>query len=167
MFEKGNDYLVFIKRKNDTNWRTVACIISNELGVSSEVVDISSGCGGNVSDHFNGKTTFTIDANGLAISDNLQPSQVSHEILFALASSGEPFAIKIAKVGSLYVREGVVTIVDYRENQTVNEFFGFSVTFRAKGRINGGFLKFLADTNGSFIVTSDDKKIVVDVRNGN
>jgi len=165
MFERGNDYLVFIKRDSDEDWRTIACVVSNELGISSDIIETSSGCDGDWGNHINGKKIFSVDINGVAISKDLNPSQISHEILFDLAVSGDPFNIKIAKVGSLYIREGRVTITDYRENQTVWQPFSFSATLRGKGRIAGRFLKYLAESvGGKLVTTGEDKLIVVNTR---
>lgn len=163
MIENGSEYFVFIKRSSDTNWMTVACLTTNDLQVQSDVIETSSGCDGDWANHRNTKRSFTISASGYAISDSLEESQVSHEVLFKLSVTGEPFNIKIAKLGSLYVRQGVVTITDYNENQTMNQAFSFNVTFRGKGKINGGFYKYLADTFGKYIVPSTGEKIVVEV----
>lgn len=161
MFEIGNDYLVFIKRTIDTDWRVVACIVSNELGISSEVIETSSGCEGNWGNHVNGKKTFSVDINGVAISNDLKPSSISHEILYELAVSGEAFSVRVAKVGDLYVREGRVTITDYRENQTAWQPFSFSATLKGKGKIQGRFFKYLADNIARYITPENEDKIIV------
>lgn len=161
MIESGNDYLVFIKRDTDAEWRVVACIIANEWGVSTDLIETSSRCDGNWSNPVSGKKSFSVDINGLAISDSLKPSQISHEILFDLAVSGEAFDIKIAKVGTLYIREGRVVIQDYRENQTVWQPFSFSATLAGKGKINGRFLKYLAETFGRYVTPTTGEKIIV------
>lgn len=162
MFEIGNDYLVFIKRTVDADWRVVACIVSNELGISSEVIETSSGCEGNWGNHVNGKKTFSIDINGVAISNELRPSSISHEILYELAVSGEAFSVRVAKVGDLYVREGWVTITDYRENQTAWQPFSFSATLKGKGKIQGRFFKYLAESiSGKYVTPDDGRKIIV------
>lgn len=161
MFEKGNDYLVFIKRDSDTDWMVVACIVSNELGISSEVIGTSSGCNGNWSNPVVKKKSYSIDISGVAISNDLLPSQISHEALYDLAVSGEPFSIRVAKVGGLYVREGRVIISYYRENQTVNQPFSFTATLLGKGKINGQFFKYLSDKFSKYITPMEGEKIIV------
>ncbi|MCW8309904.1 hypothetical protein K7A41_01565 [Sphingobacterium sp. InxBP1] len=163
MIENGSEYLVFIKRAGDDNWKTIACLVANELQIEAETIETSSECDGKYSNHRNSKISFTISAQGYAIDDGLEASQVSHNALFDLSVSGEPFDIKIAKIGSLYARQGRVTIVSYTENQTMNEAFSFSVTFKGKGKINGNFLKYLADNFGKYIVPSTGEKIIVEV----
>lgn len=163
MIENGSEYFVFIKRATDPNWMTVACLVSNELQIEADPIATSSGCDGAFANHRTGIRSFTISASGYAIDDGLQESQVSHNALFDLAVNGNPFDIKIAKIGSLYVRQGRVTIVSYTENQTINQAFSFNVTFKGKGKINGNFLKYLADNFGKYIVPSTGEKIVVEV----
>lgn len=161
MFERGNDYLVFIKRDTEEDWRVVACIVSNELNISSEVIETSSRCDGNWANHVNGKKSYSIDISGVAISNTLEPSQISHEILYELSVSGEPFGIRVSKVGDLYIREGRVTITDYKENQTVWQPFSFSATLLGKGKIQGRFFKYLADNLARYITPENGDKIIV------
>ena len=163
--ELGNDYLVFIKRSTDVSWLTVACITSNDITISNDIIETSSGMDPDWANHVSGKKSFTIQANGIAISDGLEPSQASYEVLFDLSVSGEHFGIRIAKVGTSYAREGKVTITEYSESQSMNEPFSFSATFLGKGKVGKhpieDYVTYLTDESGRLILINEDDFIAV------
>lgn len=130
-FENGKDYLLFIKP--EATWLTVACITTNGFEGTTDTIDGSSKCSDGWSGGAAGNKSWTMNADGNAIDAGLLPSEASFKALFDLWKSGETVPIKIAKVGSTYVRYGEAYISSYSETQGNNEPFTFSATFQGVG----------------------------------
>lgn len=143
----GNDYIVFIDTETVVTapkglvYKPLMCMTSNGVNLATDSIDTSDKCSGDFADPLPGTTTATITGSGNAIDETLEPSAVSFQELFDLASTKAVFWVKIAnKVGNTdtpIIREGVAFISDYTETQDTNTPFTFDVTFAIKGKLNG------------------------------
>jgi predicted secreted protein len=130
--KNGNDYLLFIKV--DTEWKTVACLRSNGIDISSSDVVSETKCNDGWEESEGGTGSWAMPFEGDAIDESADPSQVSYDFLFDMAVEKKKYPVKIAEVEGTYVRYGVARLNSYSENQSVNSPFGFTGSLKGIGK---------------------------------
>jgi predicted secreted protein len=126
----GRDYLLFADIDGDTTFKPVACLTSNAITSSLNVIDATSKCG----DQFQPGPAYnqTIKADGFAIDQTGTPSKDSYNQLYSAFIAGTVFAIKMGEAtpvegnvtysGSVFISAFDVTAAD-------KEDVKFSATF--------------------------------------
>ena len=130
----GNDYLLF--KKDGAEWKTVACLRSNGISMSTGEITSETKCGNGAEESVPGTTNWSMSFEGDAIDDEADPSQVSYDALFDSWKSRSIEEWKIAGVGTDYVRYGKGYINQLDENQDVNAPFTFSGSIKGTGQIS-------------------------------
>ena len=142
----GNDYIVFVNTVDATtaepdeeNYRPLMCIIDSSFAGSTDTIEVSNKCGSGSGwqGALPGVKSFTITGTAHAIDETLEPSAASYQEVAELWHAGQTFWAKIANKqdnqGTVYIREAVVFISDYTENQGLNEAMTFDFTLQGVG----------------------------------
>jgi predicted secreted protein len=126
----GRDYLLFADIDGDSTFLPVACLTSNNITSSLNVIDATSKCG----DQFQPGPAYTqsIKADGFAIDQTGSASKDSYNQLYSAFVAGTVFAIKMGPstpvVGSV-TYTGQVFISAFDVTAADKEDVKFSATF--------------------------------------
>ena len=89
----ARSYLLFADATNTGVYSVVACLHSNSLISSNNVIDASSKCGDDYEPGPNFKQSIKVD--GLAIDQTGTPSKDSYDLLYSLHTAKTKFAVKM------------------------------------------------------------------------
>ena len=134
-FENGSEYLLFVRRKGESAWKTVACLVDNGVDMSTDEITSSSKCSGNAKESMAGETSWTMSANGNAIGDDLKPDEASYKELKDIWRSRETCEWKQAKIGSNDVDYGEGWINSLSKAHNRNEAITFSLGITGTGNL--------------------------------
>jgi predicted secreted protein len=126
----GRDYLLFADIDDDATFKPVACLTSNAITSSLNVIDATSKCG----DQFQPGPAYnqTIKADGFAIDQTGTPSKDSYNQLYAAFIAGTVFDIKMGEatpVAGNVIYTGAVFISAFDVTAADKEDVKFSATF--------------------------------------
>lgn len=137
----GNEYIIYINtvdsvadggHAQDSNYRAVACLITNGFSGSTDSIETTSKCSGSDKDSEPGDRGWTITGEGQAV-DDISSAQANYQELAELWASGRKFWIKMANPTNNIVREGKTWISSYAETAARNVAYGFNATFQGTG----------------------------------
>lgn len=145
-YKNGKDYLLFINTEADVNgpapsvdspeWRVIACLSSNALSVSVDSIDVSTKCSDGWAASLPNNKSWTMSADGVAVSDIEEQDEVSNDELLSLIGTKVWAAIFDPSAGlSGSYRMGVVWISALDETASNNEAYTFSVTLNGSGQL--------------------------------
>ena len=91
----ARDYILLADIDGDSTFKPVACLTSNSLTSTLNVIDATSKCG----DQFQAGPSYTqsFRAEGFAIDETGTPAKDSYQQLYAEHSAGTQFAMKMGK----------------------------------------------------------------------
>lgn len=132
----GNEYIIYIDTIDgtggaavDSNYRAVACLVTNGFSATVDSIDTTSKCSGAYKDSDPGDFGWTITGEGHAI-DDISSAQTNYQELLSLAIARRKFWAKMADPTNNIVREGVVWISSYTETAARNTPYSFNITFQ-------------------------------------
>lgn len=135
-WQNGKDYLLFVKRSGETDWKTIACLSSNGVSRGADAITASTKCSGGFQESLPGELNWSISGEGNAVDDQLQASEVSLNELKEIWASQEVAEWKMAKVGSTDVDYGQGWISQLDTTAGNNEAYTFSLTVTGTGEIS-------------------------------
>ena len=126
----GRDYLLFADIDGDDTFKPVACLTSNNITSSLNVIDATSKCG----DQFQPGPAYTqsIKADGFAIDQTGTASKDSYNQLYSAFIAGTVFGIKMGEstpVAGNVIYSGDVFISAFDVTAADKEDVKFSATF--------------------------------------
>ena len=126
----GRDYLLFADIDGDDTFKPVACLTSNSITSSLNVIDATSKCG----DQFQPGPAYnqTIKADGFAIDQTGAASKDSYNQLYSAFVAGTVFAVKMGPaslVDGSVTYSGDVFISSFDVNAADKDDVKFSATF--------------------------------------
>ncbi len=138
----GNEIIIYIdtvasldtRPSDDTNYRAVACLVTNGLQGSGDDIDLTSKCSGYFKESDTGDVGFTMSGNGQAIGDP-EITQANYQELMELFITRTKFWAKTANPSNGVLREAVVRISSYNETFDRNTPFTFDATFTVSGEL--------------------------------
>lgn len=91
----ARDYILLADIDGDSTYKPVACLTSNSLTSSVNVIDATSKCG----DQFQAGPSFTqsFECEGFAIDETGTPAKDSYQQLYAAHAAGTVFGMKMGK----------------------------------------------------------------------
>ena len=126
----ARDYILLADIDGDATFKPVACLTSNSLTSSVNVIDATSKCG----DQFQAGPAFTqsFECEGFAIDETGTPAKDSYQQLYAAHAARTVFAMKMGKASPAsgdITYSGQVWISNFDVNADDKDDVKFSATF--------------------------------------
>lgn len=133
--QNGKEFLLFVRRDGEVDWKTVACLISNGVSRGADSITSTTKCSGGDQESMQGERNWSITGNGNAVDDTLEASEASLDELKEIWASGETAEWKMAKVGSTDVDYGMGWISQLDTTAGNNEAYTFDLTVQGTGAL--------------------------------
>lgn len=133
--QKGNDYLLFVKREGETDWKLIACLSSNGASRATDAITSTTKCSNGFQESIPGEMNWTFTGEGNAVDNTLEASEVSLNELKEIWSTQEVPEWKIGKVGGTDVDYGQGWISALDTTAPTNDAYTFSLTIQGTGEL--------------------------------